>query len=104
MAGNIHLSDIVESRLSLKHFNNTYAKDNSSELEYMKKTLKRLIDNELTERQKEIALMHYYQSKSISEIAGKLKINKSTVSRSLKSTANRLRKYLQYCVINNDGY
>lgn len=54
------------------------------------------LNEELTERQKELISLYYLEQMSMTEIAQKLEISPSTVSRTLKRGRGRLRKYLRY--------
>lgn len=58
--------------------------------------LKQVIENELTNRQREIITLYYFQGKTIIEIAGKLDINKSSVSRTLGRARKRIARSMKY--------
>lgn len=51
--------------------------------------------NTLSERQKQIIVMHYFQDKSQVEIANELHITESTVSITLERAHNNLRKFFE---------
>lgn len=51
--------------------------------------------NTLSERQKQIIVMHYFQDKSQVEIAKELHITESTVSITLERAHNNLRKFFE---------
>lgn len=51
---------------------------------------------ELTPRQREILALYIDRGMTMSQIAQQLRINKSTVSRSLRRTFQRLRRCLEY--------
>ncbi len=70
--------------------------DNSGRRRRLLRNLPRAVTAELTPRQQEILEMHIYRGMSMTEIAGQLGVNKSTVSRSLRRTYGKLRRYLQY--------
>ena len=57
-----------------------------------------LIERELTERQRQIVIMHFYQNMGVSQIAQELDLNPSTVSRTLQRATQRLRHILRYFV------
>ena len=54
------------------------------------------MDEELTQRQRELIELYYLENMNMSEIACRLGISPSTVSRTLKRGRGRLRKYIKY--------
>ena len=58
--------------------------------------VKAVVENELTELQRQTVLAYYFQKQSITEIARDRGVNKSTVCRTLHRAEERLRKYLTY--------
>ena len=87
----------------IEHFdllrNSEYMQDDE---EYQNRKLKmtnlirKIISNELTPRQKQLTVMHFYESKTVTEIAHMLSLDKSTVSRTLQRCRAIIRKYLYY--------
>lgn len=63
------------------------------------KQLVKVIDNELTDYQKKLVDMYYYQEYTMNQIADILGINQSTVSRNLKTIRNKICKYLKYLIL-----
>ena len=53
-----------------------------------------VIQNCLTQRQREVSQKYYGSGMSLDEIAQKLQVNKSTVSRHLSRTRSKIRKVL----------
>lgn len=51
---------------------------------------------ELTTRQQEMLQMYYYEGLNMTQIAARLGVNKSTVSRTLCRARRRLHHILQY--------
>ena len=72
------------------------AEDNALQLERMKRNLRIAREKELTPRQRCMLELYYDQQMSVTEIAHELRVNVSTVSRTLQRARNRLRRYLQY--------
>lgn len=72
------------------------AEDNTLQLERMKRNLRIAREKELTPRQRCMLELYYDQQMSVTEIAQELRVNVSTVSRTLQRARNRLRRYLQY--------
>ena len=58
--------------------------------------VKRVIKEELTERQEEVIRLYYLEGMKMTGIADRLGICPSTVSRTLKRGRGRIRKYLKY--------
>ena len=54
------------------------------------------MDEELTQRQRELIELYYLENMNMSEIACRLGISPSTVSRTLKRGRGRRRKYIKY--------
>jgi RNA polymerase sigma-70 factor (ECF subfamily) len=69
---------------------------NRREIEKLSENLKDAIKNDLTPRQMELVNLYYFQHMTMPEIAKMLCINKSTVSRILKSARLKLRTILKY--------
>ena len=72
--------------------------DNSERLERLRRNLRQVRERELTPRQQLVLRMYYDEGKSIAKIAKSLKVNKSTVSRTISRGRKRLHQYLQYCL------
>lgn len=60
------------------------------------KRVQRVIQEELTEMQRQTLLAYYFQEQSITEIAEERGVNKSTVCRTLHRAEEKLRRYLKY--------
>lgn len=69
---------------------------NEKQINYMKGLLSHAIESELTEKQKGIMIDFYFGGKSVTEISKSLNVNKSTVSRHLKRSKEKLKKTLSY--------
>ena len=63
---------------------------NRREREEYRRFLYRAIKTQLTHRQTQVMLLYYFEGKNITEIAQELGLNKSTVSRTLWRSLNRL--------------
>ena len=62
----------------------------------LSKRVRVAINEELTERQRELINLYYLEQMSMTEIAQTLDLSPSTVSRTLKRGRTRLKKYLKY--------
>ena len=60
------------------------------------KRVQRVIQEELTQLQREALLAYYFQDQSITQIAQERGVNKSTVCRTLHRAEEKLRRYLKY--------
>lgn len=69
---------------------------NNRQLSAMKKALGQAIESELTERQKQMVTDFYYKGESVTKIAEKYGLSKSTVSRHLSRSRERLKCALKY--------
>ena len=58
--------------------------------------IRRVIERELTQKQREIILAYYFQDKSIPEIAMERGIHKSSVCRCLQRAEKKVRLCLKY--------
>lgn len=58
--------------------------------------VRRVIQEELTDLQREALVAYYFQEKSIPQIARERGVHKSTVSRTLHRAERKLRAYLKY--------
>ena len=61
-----------------------HAEDNSEQLERLRRGLRRAREQELTPRQREMVFLYYDRGLKMSQIAQKLGVNRSTVSRTVK--------------------
>ncbi|MDO4743091.1 MAG: sigma-70 family RNA polymerase sigma factor [bacterium] len=87
--------EVFGDRLPLSNNINS-AGDNRLKLNQLQKYLSKAIDTELTDRQKEIIKAFFYDGSSVTEISTRLGINKSTVSRHLKRSKEKLHNVLKY--------
>lgn len=60
------------------------------------KRVQRVMEEELTELQRQTLYDYYFQAESIVHIAARRGVHKSTVSRTLKRAETKLRRYLRY--------
>ncbi len=70
--------------------------DNARQLRQMKQLLVLVMQKELTPRQREILDLYYYEGLNTVEIADRLGVNKSTVSRTKQRGLSTIRRFLQY--------
>ena len=69
---------------------------NTRKLSAMKQALVRAIDSELTDRQKQMVTEYYFDGSTVTAIAQKHGLSKSTVSRHLSRSRERLKGALKY--------
>lgn len=58
--------------------------------------IQRVIQEELTDVQREILIAYYFQEQTIPQIAAQRGVNKSSICRTLHRAEDRLRRYLKY--------
>ena len=58
--------------------------------------LHRVIREELTELQRYTVIAYYFREQTMDQIAKERRVNKSTVSRTLRRAEDKLRRFLQY--------
>lgn len=78
---------------------------NSNKLAIMKKALLKAINSELTDRQRQMVTEYYFDGATVTAIAKKHGLSKSTVSRHLSRSRERLKgalKYGMYSLWSND--
>ena len=73
-----------------------HAEDNSDQRERLLRNLRRAREQELTPRQREMLALYYDRGLKMVQIAKKLGVNRSTVSRTIKRAQDKLRRYLRY--------
>ena len=74
------------------------AEDNAAQRAYLKEKLREAREAELTPRQSEVLRLRYDEGLRVTQIAERLGLHKSTVSRTLSRAEARLRRYLKYCL------
>lgn len=77
-------------------WNQEHSEDNSEQIERLRRNLRAAREQELTPRQQQMMELYYDQGKTMTKIARQLRVNKSTVSRTLARGRARLKKCLKY--------
>lgn len=72
------------------------AGDNTEQLHRLRQNLRRARERDLTPRQQEMMALYYDQGINIPQIARQLRVNPSTVSRTIRRGRERLYRCLQY--------
>lgn len=97
MPRRISLTRLNEDREIYKIFNNNKLSESNAEIRQLaKKAMKKIIEEQLTTRQKQILVLYYFEDIDMPTISRMLDINVSTVSRTLKYARNNLLRYLKY--------
>ena len=60
------------------------------------KRVQRVIQEELTQLQRETLIAYYFQEQTLAQIAADRGVNKSTICRTLHRAEEKLRRYLKY--------
>ena len=95
MAGVSTVYDPMD-RAGLQAWLREQAGDNGSRRPRLLRNLPRAVAAELTPRQRETLELYIYKEMSVTDIAAALGVNKSTVSRSLRRSFQRLERCLKY--------
>lgn len=80
----------------LAAWNRAHSRDNSEQIERLRRNMRKVRAAELTPRQEELLHLYYDQGLTMSQIAARLYIDKSTVSRTLARGREKLKRYLKY--------
>ena len=72
------------------------AGDNSEQMARLRRNLRRAREQELTKRQREMVALYYDQGMTMPQIAERLGVSRSTVSRTLRRARDRLYRFLRY--------
>lgn len=72
------------------------AETNDEQLSRLRRNLRLAREQELTPRQRQLLAMYYDQGLSMPQIAARLGINRSTVSRIIRRAKDRLYRCLRY--------
>lgn len=72
---------------------------NRQSVKALNSILNTVIEQELTQRQREVVRMYYFDGKNTIEIAEKLGLKKSTVSRTMIRARSKIRSSLKYCIL-----
>lgn len=70
--------------------------DNSEQLGRLKRNLVKALQEDVTERQRQLLLLYYGRGLNMRQIGEELGVDKSTVSRTIKRGEERLRRCLRY--------
>jgi RNA polymerase sigma factor (sigma-70 family) len=90
--GELDTTDII----SFIHYQYTSGSTNHREIERMKRMISFAVNNELTERQRQCIILFYLRGMKMKEIAKKLCLSPSTVSRHISVARQKLRKLRNY--------
>ena len=97
MARRVHWDFSNSNREMFNLFNQiSESESNSDKLKTVRKALKKVVEQQLTTRQKQVIVLYYYKQIDMPAIAEMLGINVSTVSRTLNRARQNIMKYLQY--------
>ena len=95
----LSLNEFTESVAGMIEYNKRLNFTNEPEYNQLLRILTKVIAGELTDRQQQCLVMRYYQNLTVTEIAIRLGIGKSTASRHIKKARTRLYKLLDYYML-----
>lgn len=76
-----------------------YGESNTKLINNLKNILKCAIKNELTEKQKNILQLYYYDEYNMEQIAQKYSVNKSTICRHIHNAMKKNRTLYEVCKV-----
>ena len=80
----------------LRHWRTGDGDSNTERIARILEHLPRAMEEELTDRQRQIVELHFYEDLTVTQIAQQLHLHPSTVSRSLRRSAEKLQRVLRY--------
>ena len=92
----LYLDEFTESLASIYEFQKTGSDTNRNEYKKMLMFLKNVMEGELTDRQKICIALYYGEMLKMKDIAHKLHIGISSVSRHIKKAKYRIQKTMEY--------
>lgn len=90
---------LVYSLKAMDKFCSSLSEDentNENSLLLIKHVLPRVIEEKLSDRQKECIRLYYFEQLKMNEVANLMGIDRTTVSRTLKRGRNRIKMSLEY--------
>lgn len=88
--------DYIDEMVSLKIYDEEGENNNKENIKRIGKILSLIIQRELTNNQRKIFNMYYYENLNMAQISQEMGKNKSTISRSLKRSREKIKNYMQY--------
>lgn len=97
MARRVGSSVLSNDKEMFKHFLSLKDENNNTEIRKIAtKALKKVIEEQLSSRQKQFIVLYYYEEMDMPAIAKMCGVNPSTVSRTLNRARQNIYKYLKY--------
>lgn len=90
------LNDYGEIIGSLQQYEQACGVDDSRKRERLLQVVNKATQNELTPRQQQMVQMHFFEGRSMADVARTLGVNKSTVSRVIKAAQRRIAPCVRY--------
>ncbi len=89
--------DLLADQVSLEWANMRGRADNRRQRERIKRILMKVIQEQLSEKQREYLLLHYAEGKSFSQIGREKGKDNSTVCRTVQRAVSNIREKMRYC-------
>ncbi len=91
----ISISDLNKDIVAFSAYSDSHT--NKNDIVRMKRVLNKAVSSELTDRQRECIVMYYFEDMKMKEIATKLALSPSTVTRHIKAAKAKLKNIAKYC-------
>lgn len=82
--------------MDFQMYNNLMAEDNENQVNRLKKNLATALCQDVTPRQRDMLYLYYNENCTMTQVAERLGVSKSTVSRTIKRGEARLARCLRY--------
>lgn len=84
---------------SLVYKSNNGGESNHRQRTAILKAIEEIIKEKLTDRQRQMMLMYFFENKKMPEIAEELCVNKSTVCRTIARAVKKIKDYTKYYLL-----
>ena len=97
----ISYENMTDNKVSFEYYNNNIQSDNSKNLNSKYKIVRKIVEDKLTDKQREVFKWYFDHNLNITKIAHITGKNKSTISRVLKNARCNIQKYMEYSDFRN---
>lgn len=87
---------LTNDREMFRILSDSSGESNAAVLKIAKRALRKIIEEQLTARQKQFIVLYYYKEMDMPSIAQMCNVNASTVSRTLNRARQKIFAYMKY--------